>query len=161
MSRRRESYLWRKSSNSSFYFRCLIPRDLLPVLRTRTIVLSLQSGILQESKSLSRNLYCYCQEIFSRLRVMNGMGITIEEIKSLLRNENLRFKSVINNYEQMKNWTKDEISNFLQRRISSMKEDTFNFELELRSDKKQKQREKDIDRFLKGVEKEFSEGDFK
>ncbi len=29
---RRSSYLWRQSKNSSYYFRCLIPKDLLPVL---------------------------------------------------------------------------------------------------------------------------------
>jgi integrase len=157
---RRDSFLWRKSPHSSYYFRCLIPKDLVSILKTKVIVLSLQSGILQESKSLSRNLYCRCQEIFSQLKFGNGLTVNIDEIKSILRQENQRYKSIINNSE-MKEWTKDDINQFISSRIVSMKEDSFDFELELRSQKKQKQREKDIERFLKRLEKDFEQGNYK
>ena len=83
--RRWESYLWRKSPDSSFYFRCRIPKDLLPVLNKRVIELSLQSGILKESKSLSKNLFCFCQEVFSSMR-KGSYYLSIQGCVSLLKN---------------------------------------------------------------------------
>ncbi len=156
----RYSYLWKQSHYQSYYFRCLIPDDLVSVLKRRVILLSLQSGILKESVFLSRHLYDKCQEIFLQLRTVDGLIVAVDEIKTLLRKENLRYKSILQN-NKMKDWSKDEIGKFISDRINSMKENTFEFELELRSEKKQKERVKEIDRFIRRLENDFSQGNYK
>jgi integrase len=95
------------------------------------------------------------------LKFGNGLTVDIDKIKSLLRQENQRYKSIINNNSEMNEWSKDDVNQFISSRIVSMKEDTFDFELELRSQKKQKQREKDIERFLQNLEKDFDQGNYK
>lgn len=50
------SYLWKQSHYQSYYFFCMIPDDLVSVLKRRVILLSLQSGILIRSLMMMTEL---------------------------------------------------------------------------------------------------------
>lgn len=156
-SNKSESFLWRKFPTSSYYFRCIVPFDLVPTLGISRFHVSLRTGILQESKRLSRNLYCFTQELFSDIRCNRCINeISIDEIKTQLKNELERLTT----NDDMAEWSKQQLESFINQRIQDFREDTFFFETELRSEKKQNKRESDLERFINRVEQEFSQGNF-
>ena len=82
------SYLVRKSDTTSFFLRTVVPFDLVPVLKKREFLLSLQTGILKEAKQKSRYLYYIVQQLFKDLRddtMEDRKELTVEVMKEILR----------------------------------------------------------------------------
>lgn len=65
------SYLIRNTS--SYCFRMCVPKDLKPIVGKTELRYSLRTGSLSVAKHRARNMACYVQSLFLKLRAMRGL----------------------------------------------------------------------------------------
>jgi len=82
-----------------FLFRCIVPKDLIGVLKQNEIRVSLGNTLYSHSKIISINLYNLCQYIFTEIREGYMKEITLEDVKNILRIEVRKSLMHIHHYE--------------------------------------------------------------
>ena len=75
-----------------YYFHCIIPNDLRGILGKSVIRISLKNSDYCYSKIIANQLYIIAQNIFEEIRTGNMQDLTLEDVKSILRQ---KFKQTI------------------------------------------------------------------
>ena len=75
-----------------YYFHCIIPKDLREILGKSVIRISLKNSDYCYSKIIANQLYIIAQNIFEEIRTGNMQDLTLEDVKSILRQ---KFKQTI------------------------------------------------------------------
>jgi integrase len=79
-------YLYKNKSNTSFFFRCYIPKDLLHLYDGKKMFrISLKCGNKVISKKICLYLYQQTQILYEQIRM--GKSLTIDEMKRILHKE--------------------------------------------------------------------------
>ena len=92
-------YILRKSPTETFFFRSVIPKDLLPVFGGKScFTLSLKNGIRKESVNLTHTLNSIVQSIYQEIRMGKLKSLTVDQIKAILKREVEKSKRHSNYY---------------------------------------------------------------
>ena len=102
-----------------FLFRCIVPKDLIGVLKQNEIRVSLGNTLYSHSKIISINLYNLCKIIFSEVREGYMQNIILEDVKNIIRIDVRKSLLHIHHYQYGTNvFSKDK----LKDSISSIEE---------------------------------------
>ena len=112
-----ETYLKKFKHYRQYHFRCRIPKDLDEIFSQKEIYVSLKSSSYKICKYLSGNLYGITQSIFNDVREGYMKDITLEDVKSILRDKVRQTLKHIQLYEWDTNKWSDKQ---LQDRISDI-----------------------------------------
>ena len=114
----KKTYLMRsKRPYDQYFYRCKIPKDLNETFPQKEFTISLKSSSFKICKYLSGNLYGITQSIFNEIREGYMKDITLEDVKSILRDKVRQTLKHIQLYEWDTNkWSEKQ----LQGRISEI-----------------------------------------
>ena len=89
----------RKSPTDTYFFRSIIPKDLLSIFGGRSyFTISLRNGIRKESEHISYYLNSVVQHIYQELRMCKLKTLSIDQIKEILKTEVEKSKRHSNYY---------------------------------------------------------------
>ena len=112
-----ETYLKKFKHYRQYHFRCRIPKDLNETFPQKEFTVSLKSSSYKICKYLSGNLYGITQSLFDEIREGYMKDITLEDVKSILRDKVRQTLKHIQLYEWDTNKWSDKQ---LQDRISDI-----------------------------------------
>jgi len=114
----KETYLMQtRKPYQQYHFRCRIPKDLDKTFTQKDFTVSLKCNSYKICKFISMNLYQITQSIFNEVREGYMKDITLEDVKSILRDKVRQTLKHIQLYEWDTNkWSEKE----LQDRITEI-----------------------------------------
>jgi hypothetical protein len=141
----------RKTPYQQYFFRCKIPQDLDKTFSQKEFIVSLKTNSYKICKTLSMNLHKITQSIFNEVREGYMKDITLEDVKTILRDKVRHTLKHIQLYEWETNkWDERE----LQKRINEIDNKEEDLIERLQNDFKgtTEHLAKEVDRILKDKE---------